>query len=117
MYTSALTAFHGTCLNYSITALSVASIGDRETGRAPAQFRGRVMSNQDRRHSLHSRPVCPKCNGEMWLMMAKAFAPRQLERSYRCPSCRMSITLSSESTQEAAGAPAASVRDICQRVL
>jgi hypothetical protein len=53
----------------------------------------------------------------MWLMMAKAFAPRQLERSYRCPNCRMSITLSSESTQQAAGAQAASVRDISQRVL
>jgi hypothetical protein len=53
----------------------------------------------------------------MWLMMAKAFAPRQLERSYRCPNCRMSITLSSESAQEAATAQATAVRDICQRGL
>ena len=54
------------------------------------------MSKPERRQTSHSRPICPQCDTEMWLMMATSLGPQQPDRSFRCPNCRTSITLPRE---------------------
>lgn len=48
----------------------------------------------------YSRPSCPNCGNNMWLIMAEELIPGQQNRTFWCKVCKTQQTLSLPPTPE-----------------